>query len=333
VQYLYVHSPGEQFDYPSSRSRGAAAVAVRYLECALVQAASLRLREIDCDLVLVTNDTRLRDGRVARLLEAICALGVEVVYADYLHRPVGDTAEFMASQYVWDAILAVAGRSDPDRQLWLMDTDCVWVDPQRVFAAAPAAPSIGCIKMDYSPDWPVAGWMPQEIGELARRMGAPDTSIRWVGGELLVGAASDLRALVAICKEIELRAIELNRAVHTEEHLLSLAWALGRVDLHNLASVARRVWTGPRHGAPPVENPAAIGVWHLPAEKGLGFRRGAREVLSGHGQRLVHDLEVPTRALKRFNIAGGGWQRRLYDDSWIAGQRLREGVSAIVSRA
>ena len=105
VQYLYVHSPGEQFDYPSSRSRGVAAVAARYMECALVQSASLCMREIDCDVVLVTNDSSLGGGggRAARLLEAMRSLGVEVLFADYLHRPAGNVAEFMASQYVWDA--------------------------------------------------------------------------------------------------------------------------------------------------------------------------------------------------------------------------------------
>jgi hypothetical protein len=336
VQYLYVHSPGEEFDYPTSRSRGVAAVAARYMECALVQSASLCLREIDCDVVLVTNlsEAGLGESRAARLLDAIRALGVDVLFADYLHRPVGDTAEFMSSQYVWDAILAVADRSDPERQLWLMDADCVWFDPRRVFAAAPAPPGIGCIQIDYPLDWDISGWTPRRVGELAQRMGAPDATVRWVGGELLAGPARELRALVATCKEIELQAIELGCELHTEEHLLSLAGLLGRADFHDLSPVARRILTGPRHEAPPVQNPAAIGVWHLPAEKGLGFRRGAREVLSGQGQRLARDLDVPTRALKRFNIGGaGGLQRRLRDDSWIAGQRLRDGVSALVSRA
>jgi hypothetical protein len=351
VQYLYVHGPGEQFDYPTSRSHGVASVAARYMECATVQSASLCLRDVDCDVVLVTNLTEagLSGSRAARLLEAIRALGVEVLFADYLHRPVGDTAEFMSSQYVWDAILAVAERSDPERQLWLMDADCVWFDPQRVFAAAPAPPGIGCIQIDYPLDWDISGWTPQQVEELARRMGAPrmgaprmgaprmgapEASIKWVGGELLAGPASELRALVATCKEIERQAIELGCELHTEEHLLSLAGLLGRADFHDLSPVARRILTGPRHEAPPVANPAAIGVWHLPAEKGLGFRRGAHDVLSGHGRRLARDLDMPARALKRFNIGGaGGLQRRLRDDSWIAGQRLRDGVSALVSRA
>jgi hypothetical protein len=56
VQYLYVHGQDEAFYYPTARSPGSVAgVAVRYLECALVQAASLRFRDVDCDLALATN--------------------------------------------------------------------------------------------------------------------------------------------------------------------------------------------------------------------------------------------------------------------------------------
>ena len=52
-----------------------------------MQAASLRLRHFDCSLALVTNvdDERSLGRRGTRLLEAIKALGVEIVYAEYLH--------------------------------------------------------------------------------------------------------------------------------------------------------------------------------------------------------------------------------------------------------
>jgi hypothetical protein len=333
VLYLYAHSLEEEFSYPTSRSRGAAAVAARYLECALVQSASLRLREIDCDVALVTNLQGIRYGgrRATQLLDAIEELGVTVVHADYTHRPLAPKPGFLSSQYVFDAIVAVAAVGEPDRQLWLMDTDCVWVDPQRVFAAAPASPGIGCIQIPYPPEWDICGFKISEVGALAERMGAPTASIPWMGGELLAGSAADLCALVATCKTLEREVIELGTPLYTEEHLISLAGALGRARLHDLSPVARRILTGPRHGAPPVTDPASIGVWHLPAEKGLGFRRGARTVLAGRGAELARDLDVPERALRRFNIEGAGWQRRVRDDGWIVGQRLRNGVLARMS--
>ena len=42
--------------------------------------------------------------------------------------------------------------------------------------------------------------------------------------------------------------------------------------------------------------------------------------------RLVGDLEVPARVLKRFNVAGAGWPRRIRYDGWLATQRLRDGL-------
>lgn len=339
VQYLYVHDPSERFDYPSSRSSsGSARLAARYLECVLVQAASLRLLGADCDLALVTNlaDRRVLGARGVRLLEKIESLGVEVVLAEYLHRPAAEMTTFAASRYVFDAIAAVGGAGDPGRQLWMVDVDCVWRDPQRVFAAAPAAPAIGYIHIPYPPDWELYGFTPRTMEALAKEMSAPgrapELPLRWVGGELLSGSAADLGALVESCEALEREVAERGKALTTEEQLLSLAQALGRAHFEDLSPVARRIWTGPRHGAPAVADPGSLGLWHLPSEKGLGFRRAARSVLHNRTGPLERDLKDPARALRRFNISGAGRLRRVRDDSWIAAQRLRDGLRARIAR-
>jgi hypothetical protein len=333
VQYLYVHEPGESFDYPSSRSHGGSGqLATRYLECVLVQAASLRLREAGCDLALVTNlaDRRSLGSRGARLLEEIESLGVELLFADYLHRPSVEVSTFASSRYVFDAILAAGASGEPHRQLWLVDVDCVWIDAPKVFAAAPPAGGIGAVHIPYPPDWELYGYTPRTLGELAARLGASGASLRWVGGELLGGAAADLRALVSACEQLEQEVAAQGQALATEEQLLSLAGALGRVRFHDLGAVAQRIWTGPRHGAPAVSDPASLGLWHLPSEKGLGFRRAARAILSARSERLARDLGDPAQAMKRFNVQGAGWTRRIRDDGWLAGQRLRDGLRSRV---
>jgi len=329
VQYLYVHSAEEQFNYPSSRSQGGPRqLAARYLECVLVQAASLRLRGVECDLALVTNltDRRALGFRGGRLLSEIEALGVEVLFADYRHRPEVEVAHFAASRYVFDAITVVAEQVSEQTPLWLVDVDCVWVDAPKLFAARPPSPAIGCIHIGYPPDWVISGLTPKKVGELAVDLGASHTSLDWVGGELLCGSAADLLALVASCEELERELAVAGRALETEEQLLSLAGALGRVRFEDLSTVAQRVWTGPRHGAPAPRDSAALGLLHLPSEKGLGFRRAARAITSGRGERLARDLEVPERTLKRFNVQGAGWARRLRDDGWLAKQRLQDGL-------
>ena len=182
VQYLYVHGEAEGFYYPTARAaHSAAEVANRYLECALTQAASLRLREVDCDLALVTNlGERGSLGRAgARLIAGLESLGVQILPTEYAHRPV-DTGEhyesYVSSRYVLDAILAAGDGQPPDRQLWLTDLDCVWIDAERVFAAAPAEPEIGYVRIPYPPDWDVVGFGPRagsrrQIGELALEHG------------------------------------------------------------------------------------------------------------------------------------------------------------------
>jgi len=324
VQYVYVHDEGEAFRYPSSRDRSGdpARLAVRYLECALVQAASLRMGDADCDLALVTNVTdRRRLGRAgARLVEEIEALGVELVHAPYEHAPRWP-APLPAYNYVFDAILAASAGEDPGRTLWLADVDCVWVSCERAFAATPSAPAVGYVEIPYPPDW---GFGPnrQSIGRLAQRLGAPPgPPPPWVGGELLTGRSADLVELVRVCESLdgELAAREVE--LEDEEHLLTLAFALGRIEMENIGGIADRIWTGPRHGALPPEDPRTLAIWHLPSEKGLAFRRAAREIAGGRPDRLARDLGDPARAMRRFNIAGSSRARRARDDLWLLKQR------------
>jgi hypothetical protein len=333
VQYLYVHGDGEAFFYPTSRSSSAAQVANRYLECALTQAATLRLREVDCDLALVTNlgDPASLGRAGARLIAGLESLGVQILPTEYRHRPV-DTGEhyedYISSRYVLDAILAASEGQPPERQLWLTDLDCVWPDAERVFAAAPPAPQIGYVRIPYTPDWEVVGFGSRggsraAIGELALSMGGAESMPNWVGGELLTGTPPALAALVDACVQIDQRLAAQGAMLPTEEQTLTLVGALGLAQFSDLSDVARRILTGPRHGAPKVENPLDYGLWHLPSEKGLSLRRAAHEMLARRPTKLRRDLVEPARAARRFNVAGTGLARRVRDDGWLAAQRLR----------
>jgi hypothetical protein len=338
VQYLYVHGEGEAFFYPTSRSgRSAAHLANRYLECALTQAATLRLREADCDLALVTNlaDPSSLPRAGARLMACIESLGVKVLRAEYLHRPVAAEGyeTFASSRYVLDAILAAAEGQPANRQLWLTDLDCVWVDAARVFGAAPPAPTIGCVQIGYPPDWDVVDFGPPAgsrvaLGELALGMGGTQALPSWIGGELLTGTPEALRALVSTCEEIDERLAAQSMVLATEEQTLTLAGALELARFENLSPVAGRIWTGPRHGAANPKNPLECGLWHLPSEKGLSLRRAANEMLAERPDGLRRDLANPARAAQRFNVSGTGLARRLRDDGWLAKERLRGALLA-----
>jgi hypothetical protein len=330
VQYLYVHQAGEAFFYPTARAGSSSMkVAVRYLECALTQAASLRLKEARCDLALVTNlSNRTALGRAgSELVDRIEALGVRLLLAEYRHRPSEGTETYVSSRYVLDAILSATAGQAVDRQLWLTDLDCVWTNPEAVFARAPSAQEIGCIYIDYPPDWDTVGFgtdglTRRAIGELAARAGRSEEVPPWVGGELLGGIPSALQKLVRICEELDVELAQEGKTLPNEEQVLSLAGALGRVQFRDLSDVARRIVTGPRHRAPQIEDALSLGLWHLPSEKGLSLRRAARDVRRGRMGRLRHDFSDPVRVARRFNVAGSGPGRRIRDDGWIATQRV-----------
>lgn len=331
VQYLFVHEPGQRFSYPSSRADGdARRLADRYLECVLVQAASLRLAVPDCETVLVTNlqGDRLLDDYGRRLLEAIERLGVRRVHAPYAHAPADDVTLFYSSRYVLDAIDAVAAGAPPDQQLWMVDVDCVWVDPAAAFAARAGRPGIGCVTIPYPPDWDVSGWTRNQIAALGGRLGTSQPLPHWVGGELLTGSVADLRALVAACDQLDHELVAIDVPLPTEEQLLTLAGGIGRVVYDDCSHVAGRIWTGRRHGAINPEDPAALALWHLPGEKGLAFRRAARPLLAGRSDVLARDLATREQALQRFNLAEASTASRLRDDAWIAVNRLRERLAA-----
>jgi hypothetical protein len=331
VQYLYVHDPEEGFYYPTARAGGSSAkVARRYLECALTQAASLAYREVDCELVLATNVTdRRRLGRVgADLIERIEALGTRIVATEYAHRPKEGTAIYVSSRYVLDAILSSTEGQPENRQIWLTDLDCVWADPSLVFQSAPDPTEIGCIYIEYPPDWDTVGFEVHGrtrlgIGDLARAMGAGEQAPPWIGGELLTGRPQPLRELVATCERLDAQLDAEHKTLPNEEQILSLAGAVGAVHYRDLSRVARRMPTGTRSEAAPIEDPRSIGLWHLPAEKGLSLRRTAEQVRRGRTRRLRRDLADPARTARRFNVDGTGQLRRLRDDGWIAAQRLR----------
>jgi hypothetical protein len=338
VQYLYVHEHGEGFEYPTTRAGSSAAdVAVRYLECALTQAASLRLRDAPCDLALATNigDRRELGREGEELLRAIEALGVQILPTEYRHRPREGTEIYVSSRYVLDAIMAASDGQPAERRLWFTDLDCVWADPESVLANPPGADEIGCIYIGYQPDWDVVGFdvhgrTRQAIGEMAAELGGSGELPPWVGGELLTGAPAALRELVKACELLDATLAEEGKTLPNEEQILSLAGALGRVRFRDLSHLARRMPTGARNAAAKVEDPLTIGLWHLPAEKGLSLRRTARQVRRGRTAALRRDLSDPARTARRFNVSGTGLPRRLRDDAWIVTHRLRRATLGLL---
>jgi len=325
VQYLCLGEDGETLPpHPSVRTSSP----IRYLECAVTQAASLRLQQARCDLALATNisDRGVLGSAGLELLERAESLGVQILPTEFRERAGDDSRTYASARYVRDAVLSATEGQSPQRPLWFTDLDCVWLDPARAFAALPAGEEIGCIQIEYPPDWDVVGFgelglTRRAIGELAAGMGGSAGVAPWIGGELLTGSAGALRQVVQRCEALDARLAANGQTLPSEQQILSLLGALGEVRFRDLSAVARRIQTGSRHSGAVPENPTALGLWHLPHEKGLSLRRAATAARHGRTRRLRRDLADPVRAARRFNVQGTGLARRIRDDGWIAMHR------------
>jgi hypothetical protein len=246
---------------------------------------------------------------------------------EFRERPGADPS----ARFVRDVILRAADVHPGEQQLWIPNLDCVWIDPQRVFAAAPAAGAVGCIFIPYPPDWDVApagtpGASRRELGALAERMGGASEPPPWIGADLFAGTCDALRELVTICEALDAQMAAEGAVLAGEQQVLTLAGALGSVQFDDLSGVARRIHTGPRHESAPPADAGELGLWHLPAEKGLSLRRAACSTLGGRTASLRRDLADPDRAARRFNVGQTRITRRIRDDGWIAAQRIRSAV-------
>ena len=218
--YLFLDAAGATLPpHPSPRT----ASPLRYLECALVQAASLRLAGASCETVLLTN-MRGGPGREGRRMRgALGELGVEV--RDIALRiepgtPVG------ATRLPREAIRAAADGLDGARELWVPNLDCVWIDPERALRACPRGGRVGALAIPYPPDWAVGGPAAvgatrEDLGRTAAGMGARlESAPPWIGADLLAGSARALLGLLAACDELDTE-LAARGATATNEQLLT----------------------------------------------------------------------------------------------------------------
>jgi hypothetical protein len=319
--YLFLDADGATLPpHPSPRT----ASPLRYLECAVVQAASLTLAGASCRPVLLTNAVGGPGRAWRRMWDALCELGVEVREVALRIEPGTPSG---ATRLPFEAIRAVAGGVAGPRTLWVPNLDCVWVDPARALAARPERGRIGALAIPYPPGWAVGGpeavgASREELGRTASAMGAPPGGPPpWIGADLLAGTGDALLALAAACEELDGR-LARGGTIATNEQLLTLAAALGRAGVEDLSGVARRIQTGARHTAAAPADAAELGIWHLPAEKGLSLRRAARALARGRSEPLRADLSSSERSLRRFNVGEARRTHQLRDDAWVAWGRL-----------
>ncbi len=324
--YLYLDDAGATTPpHPSVKT----SAPERYLECAVTQAASLRLQGAPCEIALVTNAQPARGarGRAGRLWGALRDLGVELLEGS---APPGDSLAPARERLLRRAIDDATAGQASTRRVWLPNLDSVWADPSRALAAELGDGQLGCLQIDYPADWRIGGdetvgASRTDIARTVARLGDAAPIPAWVGGDLLTGRTAALLAAAAEYDELDAR-LRAEGHIAGNEQLLTLLSALGRIRFRDLGKLAGRVQTGARHRAASGAGAAQLAIWHLPAEKGLSLRRAARTVARGGSSRLVADLGAPPRAARRFNVGRARRARQLRDDAWVGGKRLAEAL-------
>ena len=250
---------------PARRRRRAAR---SYAESIYVTFASLLRWNNSVDPVLVTD----------RAWHWPLPAGVRVSVWPFRHQaPLGPS--FSASMFTLDALESLDGRLDGSASpLLMIDPDCVVTDSLNpLFATCEG--KIGAYPLDHEPDDYINGLTRSEAARLAGQLDSSDPTLAThYGGEayffersLLTSVRTSAEAAYSLSVD---RAKTGKSAFTTEEHILS--YSLRHVPVQDLSPYVKRIWTAASYNTVEQGDTGYI-VWHLPAEKGRGFRRAYKE--------------------------------------------------------
>ncbi len=256
-----------------SRTRDASAT---YYRCIVVALWSARRHHPDADLRLfTTEDVPPEYG------DQLAALEVSTVCVPFSYRPNPPLApSFEASLYTLDVIEHIA-EALPDRQVVLIDPDCLVVGPLSPAASAVGRNAVGVLDLEQPEDYVANGLSRADAELIHARIGGVRQSAAvspHFGGEFYLFGAGSARILVDhvraayayACVDAVSHPGFLRPRMSTEEHILN--YALRFVDKVSMLDHVARIWTAPRLRLVP-PHWSSLSVWHLPAEKDRGFAR------------------------------------------------------------
>lgn len=207
--------------------------------------------------------------------EAFARWGVAVTRLPAAHRlPAGTVTSWGNQFYVFDIVRHFVEHQD-DERLVLLDSDCVWRRSAALLGSAIDRHGALTYPLDFeehAEGEAINGLSRAGLARFARAHGAMvDAGIAYCGGEIL-----------ALRRELAGRLIvQFDRlwpavvaggpdAPREEAHLLSAIYALEQIPLGTASPFIRRMWTTFRHSnLDPAD--CRLAIWHLPAEKRMGF--------------------------------------------------------------
>jgi len=217
----------------------------------------------------------------------LLTLGVELVELPITYRlPQGAVSKWGNQFYILDIVDFIARTDWP--AIIVTDADCVWLksadgiaralQSEPILAYTLTAPEDLCREGDK----PINGMTRNRMGEIVAMI-IGDKSLKappYHGGEFFAASQMGCRTLSDQTRTLWSRAVEecfMEDSIKEEAHFLSILYAANAVPNYSANPFIRRMWTAFKYwNLRPLD--AELTLWHLPAEKRLGFRRFYKEI-------------------------------------------------------
>ncbi|MCJ2082819.1 hypothetical protein [Methylobacterium sp. J-090] len=227
--------------------------------------------------VLFTTAVRLPELDGLDLADFFAEVGVEVVVLPITHRLGSDRVKAWNNVFYILDIIAYLHRIDKFDRVVVMDSDCLWVRPADGLMSDIGRQGVLSMSIPYAYDEKLNGASRRDMVRAGRLLAGQDFQFvpNFSGGELFAATRAGIFDVHRVCAGMWQRLISVppgEVAVYTEEHLLSLAYAILNVPTGTGDPHIRRMWTALRLNNVTAEDvDSGRCAWHLPMEKKTGF--------------------------------------------------------------
>ncbi len=310
--FFYREAPGEESAYAQMwGSSSSPAFQDVYWRTLVVSLVTCRELNPEVELAVYLNEPGLPVVDGVDVAKTFAALGVDVRILSWRRRPPRLLSAWGCQMFQLDVVEDLARRA-AEVSVFL-DLDTVWLRPADPILDAVASRGLLTYDLQVDADDRSNDLTPREIAHLLRRYhpGFVEEAVTFTGGEFLAAGADAMGRVAAQIDALWVSVYDdMCKGVPTytrEDHFLSAVYAttLGANALGN--DFVRRIWTGYHYRDARAED-LDLTVWHLPAEKRLGFARMFRDLGNGHVPRagtpgylayLRETMGVPERSASK----------------------------------
>lgn len=252
-----------------------------YWRCVAVFFSSCRRFNPGAELIFYSNaQLPVLDGVDFR--ELFLRLQVTVRDIPYAHLPpMGYFEQWRNQFFVLDVLEDLHKNAEPDDAYLVLDTDCVVTQPLdelfqtvRTYGAA----TYTVEEIAELPSYVSNGLTSLDLERVSSEIAGRRLSVPYAGGELVALSRSGLEVVVAeippVWTECLARFERGDPKFNEEAQLLSYIYAKAGLGNGKANPYIRRIWT--QRYSTVRQADIEIAVWHLPAEKKLGFKRAFR---------------------------------------------------------